>query len=168
MQAILTEIEQALDRGLYYMAIMLSLAIPDICVVLESSAPDPRPPACEYHRWYRQWLQPKYPKITEDDIYALRCGIFHRGRLNDPRRGLSYERIVFTLPTPNSLVLTNCVLNGAYFTDAKTFCTDMIASANAWYAAKQADPNVKRNLLRLVQYRPDGLKPYIVGVPVVA
>jgi len=36
MQAILTEIEQALQCQLYYCAVMLALAIPDICTVLES------------------------------------------------------------------------------------------------------------------------------------
>ncbi|HKN00676.1 MAG TPA: hypothetical protein VJX23_09195 [Candidatus Binataceae bacterium] len=164
MDSIIYEIRQALMNHLFYAAIMLSLGMPDVCAALESE--DGYTKADDYKRWYRQWFQPKYPALSEDDMYSLRCGVFHRGRLNDPRPGLQYERIVFTLPS--NLTLTEGRFNNVYFTDAHRFCADMIASAEKWYAAKQKDTNVEKNILRLVQYRAHGLKPYIVGVPVVA
>ncbi len=151
---------------MFYAAIMLSLGIPDVCAALES--PDGQTKHEHYKSWFRLWFQPKYPDLSEDDMYSLRCGVFHQGRLNDPRPGLQYERIVFTLPAESGNTFVRCVLNNAYFTDAHRFCNDMIASAEDWYSAKNTDPNVEKNLLRLVQYRQWGLKPYIVGVPVVA
>src|SRR5713101_3731214 len=87
-----------------------------------------------------------------------RCGVFHRGRLNDPRPGLTYDRIVFTLKSTNIEHLDG-VLSGALFLSAEGFCRDMIAAANNWYYAKQGEMNVAANLQRLVQYRPHGLKP---------
>jgi hypothetical protein len=166
MESILYEIRQALSNNLYYAAIMLSVGMPDVCAALESD--DGYTKQEEYKRWFRQWFQPKYPLLTEDDMYCLRCGMFHRGRLNDPRPGLTYDRIVFTLPTANQLVVQRGVMNGALFTDANRFCLDMMDSVNAWYLANEEHPNVRRNIMQCVQYRVTGLKPYIVGVPVIA
>jgi hypothetical protein len=166
MDSLIWDIRQALSNNLFYAAIMLCLGIPDMCAVLES--PDGSTKPEDYKRWFREWFQPQYPGLSEDDMYSLRCGVFHRGRLNDPRPGLSYERIVFTLPNEKRLTIQNGELNNAYFTDAHRFCSDMAASAERWYAAKRTDPIVEKNILRLMQYRPWGLKPYIVGVPVVA
>lgn len=165
MDSIIWEIRQALANHLFYAAIMLCLAIPDVCAALESD--DGMTTKEDYKRWYRQWFQPKYPELSEDDMYSLRCGVFHRGRLNDPRPGLQYERVVFTLPSAQGRFYHR-EMNNAYCTDAHDFCRQMIQSAEDWYRDNQNVPNVEKNMLRLVQYRPEGLKSYIVGVPVVA
>jgi hypothetical protein len=86
MESILYDIRQALSNNLYYAAIMLSLGMPDVCAALESD--NGVTTQQEYKRRFREWFQPEYPSLTEDDIYSLRCGVFHRGRLNDPRPGL--------------------------------------------------------------------------------
>jgi hypothetical protein len=166
MESILYDIRQALSNNLYYAAIMLSLGMPDLCAALESD--DGKTTHQDYKRWFREWFQPKYPLLTEDDIYSLRCGVFHRGRLNDPRPDLSYDRIVFTLPAPNQVVMRQCVLNRAFLTDASRFCWDMTDSVNGWYQANENHPNVSKNIMQCVQYRVTGLRPYIAGVPVVA
>ncbi len=88
-------------------------------------------------------------------------------RLNDPRPGLTYHRIIFTLAS-TSIAFLEGILNGALHLSAVGFCQNMIGSAKDWYAVKQTDANVQRNLLALVQYRPQGLKPYTAGVKCVA
>jgi hypothetical protein len=47
------------------------------------------------------------------------------------------------------------------------FCKDMIDGVEAWFALKKTDENVQRNLANLVQFHPNGLSPYLPGVPAV-
>jgi hypothetical protein len=59
-------------------------------------------------------------------------------------------------------------MNDALNLDAEHFCRDIIQSARNWFAAHQHDLHVQANLPNLVQLRPTGLAPYIVGLPVIA
>ncbi len=96
----------------------------------------------------------------------MRCGVLHQGRLGHPK--MQYARILFTLPNPRGAILHNNIIGDALNLDAITFCRDMVQSALRWYEAKQDDPNVLANLPRLVQYHENGLRPYVVGIPLIA
>src|ERR1022692_3417221 len=78
MEAILTEIDRALDAGLYYLAIALSLTLPDICGALES--PDGGATRERFTAWYDTYLAQTYQSLTAADCYSLRCGVIHQGR----------------------------------------------------------------------------------------
>jgi len=77
MEPILAEIEKALDAGLYYLAVMLAVAIPDICGALESK--DGRSGPVQYKAWYDAHLANRIYDLTADDCYSLRCGVVHQG-----------------------------------------------------------------------------------------
>jgi hypothetical protein len=47
------------------------------------------------------------------------------------------------------------------------FCKDVIDGVEKWFAVKGTDENVQRNLPNLVQFHPNGLLPYLRGVPAV-
>jgi len=59
------------------------------------------------------------------------------------------------------------VFNNALNLDIPMFCEDMIDGVEAWFALKKTDENVQRNLANLVQLHPNGLSPYLPGVPAV-
>lgn len=177
MEVITREIERGLNAGLYYLALICALSLPDICAALES--PDGETTGQRYKEWYTAWLAPQYPELTAKDVYSLRCGVLHQGRIGTPK--CQYERILFSLPNahhntahrnmmskretlPNGNAVDHVVLN----LDLKTFCQDMITAVSRWYAAKQTDPNVQNNLPRLVQYYERGLAPFIVGLPLIS
>jgi hypothetical protein len=164
MDMLLAEIRRALTMRLYYLAIVMALHIPDVCGALE--APDGEAKKERYKAWYRQWLAPKYPMITEDDIYCLRSGVVHQARFGHP--GSQYSRVFFTLPDSGRGILHGNFFNDALQLDAMIFCDDVSEAARTWHSAKRNDAVVEANLLKLVQYYPNGLKPYIVGIPVVA
>lgn len=50
MELILKEIERALDAKLYYLALQVSLTLPDICAALQSD--DGRASKSKYIAWY--------------------------------------------------------------------------------------------------------------------
>jgi len=164
MDTILGEIEKALDAQLYYLAVASALSLPDICSALES--PSGTTSGNQYKAWYEAWLAAQYPRITADDIYSLRCGVVHQGRFGHPK--MQYSRILFTIPNVNQNVYHNNLMNDVLNLDAPWFCRDVIKSVMKWYEAKKDDPNVKQNLPRLLRLHPNGLAPYMVGMPLIA
>lgn len=170
MDLILKQIEHALSVQLHYLAVASCIALPDLCAALES--PTGETSKAQYRAWYDAWILPKYPEISSFDMYRLRSGIVHQGVLEPS--GMQYTRVIFMIPG-FGVVMHRCRLanNGgssesALTLDATQFCRDIMASVSDWYKATKNDPTVESNLPKLVQFRPNGLAPHIVGVPLIA
>ena len=161
MQVIISEIERALSSELYYAAMMMTLNLPDICAALES--PDGKTSRLKYETWYSTWVAGLYQTLTADDCYNMRCGVLHQGRLGHPQ--MQYARVLFTLPNAQQFLLHNNIVKDALNIDLVTFCGDIMRCVSQWYESKQNDPNVVANMPQLVQYRANGLAPYMVGMP---
>jgi hypothetical protein len=164
VESIIREIENAIAAGLYYVALVTSLSLPDVCAALES--PDGETSGTKYKAWYDAWMAPMYPQMTSLDLYSLRCGLVHQGRMGHPQ--MQYARILFTVPNLQGNVYHQNILNDVLNLDAGIFCRDMIECVRSWYAAMQNDACVQANLPRLVQFRAHGLAPYMVGMPLIA
>jgi hypothetical protein len=164
MEVITKELRRALDVHLYYLAVVLTLTLPDICGALESV--DGGATSTRYKKWCDTWLVSAYPKLNGQDFYSLRCGVLHQGRLGHPKT--RYGRVLFTVPNAQGNVFHNNVQKDALNLDAITFCTDVIKAVTRWYEVKQSDAHVVANWPRLLQYREHGLAPYMVGVPLIA
>ena len=164
MDVLKREVEGALDARLYYLAVMFSLTLPDICAALES--PSGTTNGARYKAWYETWLASAYSMLTADDMWSLRNGVVHQGKLGHPK--MQYSRVLFTVPSAQQNVFHNNIINDALNLDAPTFCRDILAAVDRWYAAMSEDPNVQSNLPRLIQYREHGLPPYLSGMPLIA
>lgn len=170
MDFILQEIERAFNAGFYYLAIVLALTLPDICEALA----DPRGKSSpeKYMDWFCKNLATKYPQMTDEDCYSLRCGVVHEGRFG--HKGSQYARIMFTVPNARNIRIRLVAENiggrsdKVLSLDAKEFCDDMIQSVRNWYSDAKENPNVQSNLPRMVQFRPNGMEPWIVGLPLIA
>jgi hypothetical protein len=162
MDTLTDEIKNAIRNRLWYAALLLVLALPDVCAALESknglSSRD------LYRAWYDTWLKRKYEMVSADDLYFLRCGVVHTAKF--AHRAMKYKRIFFTL-RPNGMFFHKNVLNDALNLDLVWFCKDMVESVKEWFARKKTDPQVQANLANLFQYHPNGLLPYLEGVPAV-
>lgn len=160
----LNAIEHALVTGSYYLAITATLTLPDICAALGSA--NGQSSGQKYRAWYDANMAARYSWLTAHDCYCLRCGVSHQGRLGHP--GMQYSRVLFTIPNAQRNVFHNNIMNDALNLDAQIFCRDFIASVRAWLVANANDPNVQANLPHMVQYRPQGLAPYMVGMPLIS
>jgi len=159
------QIERALAAQLYYLAVVCALTLPDVCSALES--PDGNTNGNLYKSWCDTWFTRSYQTLTSDDLYSMRCGVDHQGQLG--HRHLQYSRILFTMPIPGRhIILHNNVINDALNLDAVIFCRDMVNAMSRWYVQKKDDARVRANLPRLIQLHPNGLPPYIIGVPVIS
>lgn len=145
------------------LAVAMTVALPDICVSLESE--DGRSDGVRYRRWCADNLpESKFSYVSPDDLWSMRCGVLHNGRFGDMKHEV--KRVIFTLPN-SSVSFTNCLVGDAYLTDAASFCQAFTEAVRQWSEANRAHPIVKANLPRLFQYR-DELPPYIRGVRMIA
>lgn len=178
LDLILADIDRALDAELWYLALAVTLSIPDIC----SSAEIKREPGEKiwkgtedrYTRWCAAHLIPKFSQFTATDCWALRGGITHNAKLfGHPKQ--KYDRVVFTLPEPGANVWHECLSANtataegvALQLDLRTFCGQMTDAAKEWQARNAGNEIVEANLANLVHRRPQGLPPHFVGMPVIA
>jgi len=175
MNTILEEINRALDFGLFYLAIVSALTVPDICAALESE----KGKATErgYREWCKRWfLDSSYRRhLTDLDLWRLRSGIIHQGRMGHP--GMEFARVIFSLPT-GFIVDLNWLKDPQYPNDPKKRCLNldtrrfvrtMIKAAINWSTANQNNALVQEHLKNLVQYRAYGLLPWLdQKIPVVS
>ena len=167
MEVITKEIERAIEAGFVYVAVAMCLSLPDVCSALESENGESK--TQNYMAWYERWMGEDYQLfLSGRDMWSLRCGVLHQGRLGNKK--FPYDRILFML-TPG---FHQCMSDGTgesservFQLDARQFCKDMLDAVSRWHAAKQNDPHVVRNTPRLVSFRPDGYPPHFVGMPVI-
>ena len=164
MELILQEIDKAINAGFYYLSLAIALTLPDICAAL--GAQNGQTSKALFLNWYNQNLALKYPNITAEDFYSLRCGVIHQGRMGHPK--MQYSRVLFTVPNANRNVFHNNIIDDALNLDICIFCKDVTGSVNEWFKQNQHDENIARNLDLMVQPRPLGLAPYMVGMPLIA
>jgi len=122
MKALTDEIMNCLKNGLWHAALVLTLVMPDICAALES--PDGFSTPDRYKAWYDRWLKAKYDNVgvTSDDIYYLRCGLAHQGKLRHPAIKRNFKRIFFSLRSKDNFFAHCNVFNEALNLDLLMFC----------------------------------------------
>jgi len=169
LEMVLRDIERALDAGLWYLALAVSLSIPDICSLLELE--EGWSNGNIFAAWFDKHVGKAYTNFTGEDCYKVRGGVLHKGQFGHKK--LRYDRIFFSISP--SIVLRETMgtniggLPGTVLSlDLILFCRTMVKAARAWAKATESDPIVVANLPSLVRLRPDGLPPYIVGLPVIA
>lgn len=168
MEDLLHQIRQALDANLYYVALFTTLSLPDICAALEN--PDGRTTGDRYEKWFDQHVGPRYaPNFSGLDCYRFRCSMLHQGTTQPQNPNPKYARVLFIEPNNGQhFIADRNVLNGAYNIDVRMFCEDMISAVVTWLKEKQDDATFARNYHRSIKRYPNGLPPYIVGIPVIS
>lgn len=160
---LLNQIVAAAEGGLHLLAISMAVALPDICVSLASQ--DGRSNGERYKQWCTDNLADgKFNFVTGEDLWSMRCGVLHNGRFGDLKHNVA--RVVFTLP--GGMTFTNCRANDAYLYSVVEFCRNFCGAAFRWYEINKDEPTVIANAARMMQYYPEGLSPYVGGMPVIA
>lgn len=160
MEELLEQIENSANNRSYMIGLYTALSIPDICAALQSENGQTKP--SKYKNWFDRWVAPKYNNFfSGEQCYAFRCGVVHQGRAQHEKLG--YERIIFFDPeSPN--VFHNNILDNALNIDVRIFCQDMVDAAREWLNHMSENPTVHNNLQNLLQRRPNGIPPYVVGI----
>jgi hypothetical protein len=169
MRDLLQQVEHAAAANLYYVALLTGLSLPDICGAMESN--DGEANRQKYIAWFDRWVAPKYlvrgaPSLTGEACWYYRCSTLHQGRAAHPKLG--YSRVLFVEPGATTNVFHNNILNDALNIDLRLFVRDLVAAGLRWLQQAEGSANYQRNYPLFMQRYPNGLAPYIVGVPVIA
>lgn len=166
---LLNQVERAVQAKAYYLALFASLTIPDICGAMETD--DGAAKKSRYIKWFDKYVAPAYtisgkPTFCGTTCYKYRCAMLHQGRAQHEELGFS--RILFVEPGATNNVFHNNILNDALNIDVSIFCRDVVDGAKSWLKEAEMTANFQKNYPHFMQRYPNGLAPYIVGVPVIA
>jgi hypothetical protein len=162
MDRLFGEISYALHHGLYFVSLIATLGLPDMCAGLESA--DGRTTGALYIAWFDRWSAYRYQgNFSGGDCWGLRCSLLHRGTAR-PHQGV-YSRAIFVEPGPVGIFHNN-VINDALNLDIPLFCNHTILDARRWLEEVKGSPAFEANLEAYFTRHEHGIAPYIVGVPV--
>lgn len=165
MEELLAQIKFALKNNLYYLALYATLALPDICSALSSE--DGQTSGRQYMDWYNKYAKNKCSSILDGyGCYKFRCSSLHQGTTQHKK--MDYSRVLFLEPTNNAVVLHDNILNDALNIDLNIFCLSMIDAVINWQNDVKNDPIFIKNYKSFMKRYPNGLSPYIGGVPVIS
>ncbi len=165
MRDILDQIKKALDVDLYYLAFLVVLTLPDMCGALESE--DGQGTKERYIKWFDDYVAQKYNYnglFNGEHCYYFRCSLLHQGHTFSTK---NYKRIIFIEPGVTTNKIHNSLINDAIVIDLKTFCTDIINGVENWLQKNENNEIFKNNYNKFIKRYPNGLSPYIGGVPII-
>lgn len=171
MEEYLKQLRLVVAVNLYLPALVMALSLPDVCSALESR--DGRTIGSAYKAWFDEYVAPRYVVSIQGDkevrlsghhAYSFRCALLHQGRTSHPK---GYPRILFVEPPRASPVLHNNLINGALNIDVRIFCEDVCSGVELWLSRVRGTLHFEKNSQEMVKRYPQGLPPYIVGIPVV-
>ena len=168
MRSLLEQIERSLDQNLYYLALFAVLSLPDICGAVGSDNGEAE--RSKYIRWFNDYIKDKYISqnqafLSGENCYYFRCSILHQGTSQHPKS--DYSRILFLEPGASSNVFHCNIINNALNIDVSIFCKDIVEGVRAWLDEVEGTTRFDSNMAKFISRHPDGLSPYIVGVPVI-
>ncbi len=96
----------------------------------------------------------------------------HETSMNWRGRGFDFDRVIFPLPTSHSIQGVIAGIGGTLdivrSIELKLVVPDILSAAAKWTKEARKEPAKLELLERLMQVRPDGIHPWVVGIPVIA
>jgi hypothetical protein len=118
-------------------------------------------------QWFNKYVARKYTGFLDgEDCYYFRCSLLHQGSSQHPKS--NYSRVLFVEPTATTNVFHCNILNDAFNIDVRIFCNDIVECVKEWLTEVENTDLYKKNYTKFMMRHPNGLKPYIVGVPVIS
>lgn len=165
MRDFLAQIKNGLGVNLYLLSLFSALAIPDLCGAMSSENGEAS--AEKYKAWFDKYVASKYNGfLSGENCYFFRCSLLHQGRSQHPSS--NYKRVLFVEPSASTNVFHNNIMNDALNIDVRIFCNDMISGAEKSLGENEETELYKKNYDKFMRRYPDGLSPYVVGVPVIS
>lgn len=162
MEEFIKQIRIALDNKLYYLALQSCLSLPDICASLDSE--DGRTTGAKYAKWYDENVKGT-SNLTGEDCYMFRCSALHQGHTQNQKS--RYSRIIFVEPSPRFFMHNNVIMDVLNI-DINVFCNSILNAVEDWLTKQQDNPQFLKNYELFIRRYPDGIAPFMVGIPVIS
>lgn len=171
MRTLISQTRKAAESELYYLALMSTLAIPDIAGALSDESG--RASGNRYAAWYEKWVRPRLQEnrgrenpLSGQACYGFRCALLHQGR--SQRQDDQYNNILFIEPGHQNYGIHYCVVGGgALLIQLTEFVEEVLRGCELWLEVSEGTEPFDKNYLSFARRHPQGIAPYVVGVPVV-
>ena len=171
MYAFLEEIEATLNCGIWSPALASVLVVPDACGAIEF--PDQRNGE-RYKSWYDANVEPFiFTQLSSGElVWKIRNAMIHEAGIQFTAFG--FDRVLFTVPDKSGNVFdqnTSRPTQDSPLTlnlDLLLFVRRILHGAEQWLSSIRDDVAKQGRLDRLLQLRPNGLAPHMVGMPLIA
>lgn len=151
MKEVSETVQAALAQHNYWAALMVAIAVPDICGALTEGSGAHN--GDRYRRWYERYMDPKYHNfLPASTCWNLRNCLVHSGMDSDAR--IPKRKFLFT---SGGRWHMNIFKAGEYEVmnfDVSFFCQDMLAAVQKWEAVTSGDPEIEKRKEALMAIRP--------------
>jgi hypothetical protein len=175
VKTLIDQIRAASEARLYYVALQSALTIPDIAGALTST--DRTATSKRYADWFDQWARPRLLQkrsrandFTGKQCYIFRCSMLHQGA--SFRSNSDYKRIMFIEPgyanaEMHYVTLGAATTEPALLIQVDEFIDDLIVGCQDWLKKVSGTEPFEANYALFARRHADGLKPWLIGVPVI-
>lgn len=153
MDELIRQIRAAEKAGLYYVALLGALTLPDICGAIASE--NGRASGSKYKDWLREHVPSQAGDA--DLIWGVRCSLLHQGHAR-PKGAFP---IAFTGPgTPqlHNFSIVDSEGNQVGWTSIEMFVAEVTTGAEKWLVEYGDTTRVQRNMERFLRLRPEGFQ----------
>jgi len=159
--AISREIQEAVERKNYYVALIAGLSLIDMCAALESE--DGEANKDKFAQWFDTNMIDYVPKdgterakklsLSGKECYTFRNKLLHQGRaaLLDDKAPRSHKTGVIAFSI-GSASFHRSNLEGNYYVDIPNFLGDICRAVSNWRVRMTGNSSFERNHARMLQY----------------
>lgn len=169
MEILIEEVRQCFGQGLLMPAMIGLFTIPDAAAAVEYGAIAPRK---RYPQWIDAYVRPCNGRLTGELAWAIRNALMHETAMNWRGKGFSFDRVMFTLPTNVTVNMDMSEIGGTADIvrqfDLKDVVQTMLNAAANWCKVARQNDEKSKAMDGLMQVRPQGLDPWIIGHPIIA
>jgi len=154
IEALIADVEKALEADCYFAALALALTLPDIC----GKAQHPqKKPGARYIEWYDEHIgvsekspfdEPPMPYLSGEVVFSLRNGVLHQGtpnievvKINEGRNKIDQFALVIESKKPfdiygDSAGIENDITR-TYRVNVRRLCLILCSCARGYYNANK-------------------------------
>lgn len=179
MEPILEQIRATFDCGIWYPVVSSLLMLPDACGAIEFGGQQKKP-RDRYIDWYNRWVHPKFKptkvKFDGSTVYIVRNAMIHESTgFTKGKHG--FDRIIFLPPNKSGINIefflssnNGGIQETAFHVTILGFMEAVNDGVREWLEEVRNDSDKRRHTAveNLIQYRPNGQAPHIIGLPVVS
>jgi hypothetical protein len=180
LEQILEQIRATFNSGIWYPVVTSLLILPDTCGAIEFWQKDIKP-RDRYAKWYDKWILPNFNSqrinFNGSTVYIVRNAMIHE-TTGFSRGKHGFDRIIFMPPNRNRIKINfglmrmfnqDGVEEVAFEVNISMMLDAIELGVHNWLKDVRADPNKRRSdaIEKIIQYRPNGQLPYILGIPII-
>jgi hypothetical protein len=171
MDDLINEVSDCLNRGRLAVGLIGLFTIPDSAAAIEYG---PVNSGDRYALWFNTFIECSRAGLNGKLAWSLRNALMHETAMNWREKGFAFDRVIITMPNNSGAEFHSNVVQ-ARGSDSlvlqlslQPLAQAILDGAGAWLKGSREDAVKAERMAGIMQYRPHGLPPWVIGMPSVA